>query len=197
MPTLFRSLAELFEKIGAIKKRLEIMSVAADFLSRLDVEEVEPALSLILGRAFSKWSHKTLEVNWLTLTRILQRITEVDWKFFREALASTGDVGAATQTVIEKAKIKKQVLLLEKRLTITEVRRLLESIAGAIGLGSREKKERLIGALLSRVSSVEAKYLVKIFVGEMRMGLSEGLMEHAVARAFCVPLVNVQKASMF
>jgi DNA ligase-1 len=43
---------------------------------------------------------------------------------------------------------------------------------------------------------VEAKYLVKIFVGEMRTGLYEGLMEQAVAKAFDVPLATVQKASM-
>jgi DNA ligase-1 len=92
--------------------------------------------------------------------------------------------------------VKKQALLLEKTLTITEVRRLLRSIAGTAGSGSREKKERLIAALLSQASPVEAKYLVKIFVGEMRTGLHEGLMEQAVAKAFDVPLATVQKASM-
>jgi len=86
--------------------------------------------------------------------------------------------------------------LLEKTLTITEVRRLLESIAGTAGSGSREKKARLITALLSQASRVEAKYLVKIFVGEMRTGLHEGLMEQAVAKAFDVPLATVQKAIM-
>jgi DNA ligase-1 len=50
--------------------------------------------------------------------------------------------------------------------------------------------------LLSQASPVEAKYLIKIFVGEMRTGLYEGLMEQAVAKAFDVPLATVQKASM-
>ena len=85
---------------------------------------------------------------------------------------------------------------MEETLPITEVRRLLKSIAGTAGSGSREKKDRLIAALLSQVSPVEAKYLVKIFVGEMRTGLHEGLMEQAVARAFKAPLATVQKANM-
>jgi len=196
MATLFKSLAELLEKIEATKKRLEIIGMAADFLRCLDAEEVEPAVSMILGRAFPKWSQKTLDVSWATLSGILLRITGVDWDVFRKAFAGTGDVGAAVKAVFEKTKVKKQALLLEKTLTITEVRRLLESTAGTAGSGSREKKERLIAALLSQASPVEAKYLVKIFVGEMRTGLNEGLMEQAVAKAFDVPLATVQKASM-
>jgi len=196
MPVLFKSLAELLEKVEATKKRLEIIGLTADFLKGLDAEEVEPAVSMILGRAFPKWSEKTLEVSWATLSGILQQITSVDWDVFREAFTSTGDIGAAAKAVFEKTNVKKQALLLEKTLTITEVRRLLEAIAGAAGSGSREKKERLIAALLSQASPVEAKYLVKIFVGEMRTGLHEGLMEQAVAKAFDVPLATVQKASM-
>ena len=196
MPTLFKSLAELLEKVEATKKRLEIIALTADFLKSLDAEEVEPAVSMILGRAFPKWSPKTLEVSWATLSSILQRTAGVDWGAFREAFASTGDIGAAAKAVFEKANVKKQALLLEKTLTITEVRRLLEALAGASGSGSREKKERLIAALLSQASPMEAKYLVKIFVGEMRTGLYEGLMEQAVAKAFEVPLATVQKASM-
>ncbi len=196
MAMLFKSLAELLEKIEVTKKRLEIIGMTAEFLRCLEAEEVEPAVSMILGRAFPKWSQKTLDVSWATLSNILIRTTGADWDVFREAFSNTGDVGAAVKAVLEKTKVKKQVLLLEKALTITEVRRLLESIAGTTGSGSKEKKERLIAALLSQASPLEAKYLAKVFVGEMRTGLHEGLMEQAVAKAFDVPLATVQKASM-
>jgi len=196
MPTLFKSLAELLEKVEATKKRLEIIGMTADFLKSLNAEEVEPAVSMIVGRAFPKWSPKTLDVSWATLSGILQRVTGADWDVFHDAFTGTGDVGAAAKAVFEKTNVKKQALLLERTLTIAEVRRLLESIAETTGSGSREKKERLITALLSQASPVEAKYMVKIFLGEMRTGLHEGLMEQAVAKAFDVPLPTVQKASM-
>ena len=196
MPTLFKSLAELLEKIEATKKRLQIIDLTADFLRKLEPEEVEPAVSMILGRPFPKYSPKTLDVSWATLSAILQRTASVDWNAFREAFSSTGDIGSATKTVFEKTKMKKQALLVEKALTITEVRSMLEAIAETTGSGSREKKERLVTALLSQASPVEAKYLVKILIGEMRTGLHEGLMEQAVARAFEIPLPTVQKASM-
>ena len=196
MPTLFMTLAKFLEKVESTRKRLEIVSITADFLMHLEPQEVEPAVSMVLGRAFPKWSQKTLEVNWKTLSGVLQRVVGVDLSAFREAFTSTGDIGDAVKAVFRKNYIKKQTVLLEKKLTINEVKRLLELIAETGGSGSRGKKERLISALLSQASPVEAKYLVKIFLGEMRTGLNEGLMEQAVAKAFEAPLTVVQKATM-
>ena len=196
MPMLFKSLAELLEKIEATRKRLQMISMVADFLKTLEAAELEPAVSMILGSPFPKWSQKTLEISWTTLSEILKRITQVDWNVFLEAFNSTGDIGSAAKAIFEKTTIKRQALLFEKELTVVEVRRSLEAIAETAGSGSREKKERLLTALLSQASPVEAKYLVKIFTGEMRTGFHEGLMEQAVAKAFELPLVTVQKASM-
>jgi DNA ligase-1 len=196
MQTPFKALAELCEKLGATSKRLLMIDLVADFLKNLETLEVEPAVSMILGRPFPKWSQQTLEVSWATLSEIIKRITGVEWSVFMEAFGKTGDVGSATKAVFEESKVKRQATLFERTLTIAEVRRSLRAIAETTGYGSREKKERLIEALLSLASPAEAKYLVKIFIGEMRTGFYEGLMEQAVSKAFQIPLEVVQKASM-
>jgi len=153
---------------------------------------------MILGRAFPKWDQRVLEVSWATLSGVIKRLTDVDWKDFREAFSSTGDVGAATKIVFEKAgKVQKQAMLFEKPLTILEVRRRLEAIAETIGYGSRERKERLLETLLGEATPLEVKYLVKILIGEMRTGFFEGMMELAVSEAFQIPLDVVQRAGMF
>jgi len=196
MPTLFRSLAELLEKIESTRKRTEITSLMADFLRSLEPEEVEPAVSLILGRAFPKWSQKTLEVSGAILMENLKRVTNVDWTAFSDAFSQTGDIGSAAMAVFEKIKVKRQSVLFQEPLTIIQVRRSMEAIAEAAGAGSREKKERLMTVLFSQAQPLEVKYLVKVFIGEMRTGLREGLLEQAVAKAFNVPLAVVQRAGM-
>ncbi len=196
MPTLFRSIADLLEKIEATRSRLQTTSLAADFLKNLETEELAPAMSLILGRPFPKWSQKTLEVNWNILRGILMRVTGADWNVFGEAFTQTGDIGSAAKTVYENGKLRRQAVLFEKPLTVLEVHRSLEAIADARGVGSRDRKERLVAALLSQASPVEAKYLVKVFTGEMRTGFFEGLMEQAVSKAFGIPGALVQRASM-
>jgi DNA ligase-1 len=196
MQTTFKALADLCEELEATTKRLIMINLVANFLKNLRDQEVEPAVSMILGRPFPKWSQQTLEVSWTTISEIIKSITEVEWNIFTEAFSKTGDVGSATKTIFEKSKIKRQATLFERTLTITEARRSLEAIAETTGYGSREKKERLIKALLSLASPVEAKYLVKIFIGDMRTGFHEGLMEQAVSKAFEIPLEAVQRASM-
>jgi len=197
MPTEFRALADLCEKLEATKKRLQMTDLVADFLKKLNNDEVEPATSMILGRSFPKWDQRVLEVSWATLSDIIKRLANMDWEDFRDAFNQTGDVGGATKIVFEKAgKIQKQATLFEKLLTILEVRHSLEAIAETTGYGSREKKERLLETLLSSASPLEAKYLVKILIGEMRTGFYEGMMEQSVAKAFGIPLDIVQRASM-
>ena len=196
MATLFRSLAEVLEKVEATRSRLQSTALIADFLRSLEPGEVEPAVSMVVGRAFPKWSQKTLDLSWVILSGILQHVTGSDWSVFGEAFGKSGDIGASTMAVYEKSRMRRQLALFEKPLTVLEVRRSLEAIADAEGSGSRQKKERLITALLSQASPVEAKYLVKVFVGEMRTGFSEGLMEQAVSKAFGVPLGLVQHAGM-
>jgi DNA ligase-1 len=196
MPTSFNALAELCEKLEATNKRLVMVDLVAEFLKSLEAQEVESAASMILGRPLPKWSQQTLEVSWATLSETIKRITGVEWNIFIETFSKTGDVGSATKTIFEDSKIKKQATLFERKLTVAEVRRSLEAIAETNGYGSKEKKERLIEALLSLASPIEAKYLVKIFIGEMRTGFHEGLMEQAISKAFQIPLEVVQKATM-
>lgn len=196
MPTPFKALAELCEKLENMTKRIPMINLAADFLKNLEANEVEPAVSMILGRALPKQSQQTLEVSWATISEIVRRITGVGWELFIKAFSKTGDVGSAAKIVFENSKLKRQTPLFERVLTITEVRQSFEAIAQTAGYGSREKKERIIETLLSSASPIEAKYLVKIIIGEMRTGFNEGLMEQAVSKAFQIPLEDVQRASM-
>ena len=127
MPTSFKSLSELLEKVEATKKRLEITDLTANYIKTLAPEEIELATNMMVGRAFPEFSQKSLDINWSTLTRVLERISEFDWNLFREAMASTGDIGSATKAVLEKTKAKKQTQLTQKSLTIMEARRAARS----------------------------------------------------------------------
>ncbi len=196
METDFRAIVELCEKLEATSKRILMVSLVADFLKDLDSDEVEPAVSMLLAKAFPKWDQRTLEVSWTTLSGVIKRITDVEWSDFSDAFGKTGDIGAATKIVFEKGKLRKQATLFEKPLTILEVRRNLEAIAETTGYGSRERKERLLETLLGRATPLEAKYLIKIMIGEMRTGFHEGLMELAVSEAFDISRETVRRASM-
>ncbi|MEM2915666.1 MAG: DNA ligase, partial [Candidatus Bathyarchaeia archaeon] len=194
---LFQMLTELCEKLSATTKRNQMIKNVADFLKILEDEEVEPAVSMLLGRAFPKWDQRTLDVNWTTISNVVERLTKTNWKEFSAAFRKTGDIGSATQVVFEVNRVHRQAALFEEPLTISEVRKILEAIAEATGQGASERKERLIESLFGRAKPLEAKYLVKILIGEMRTGFHEGLMELAVSEAFSIQLKEVQRATMY
>jgi len=168
----------------------------AAFITQLEASEVKAAILMLLGRVFPKWDQRTLEISWSTLSKTILRIAGKDAQYFTWAFNQTGDVGDAARIVLEAGNIRKQATLLDKHLTISEVHRSFESLAEATGAGSRVKKERSLEALLGSATPMEAKYLVKILLGEMRTGFHEGLMEAAIAEAFDVSLELVKKASM-
>jgi DNA ligase-1 len=196
MQTEFRALAELGDKLENTTKRTIMVKLVAEFLGNLSHNEIKPATSMILGRPFPKTDSRTLEVSWATIRNVVNRLAKVNWKDFMEAFGKTGDLGATIQSIFETSKVERQVTLVEKSLTLLEVRSRLEAIAEIGGAGSRERKERLLETLLGDATPLEAKYIIKILIGEMRTGFHEGLMELAISKAFDVPQEVVRKANM-
>jgi len=163
-PTLFSDLAKLCGALGATAKRKEKARLLAEFLRRLEPEEVDSAVLLITGSIFPEFDPRTLEVGWRTLRRVLEG--------------------------------GRQTTLVEEPLTIGRVHRTLEEIAEATGPGSRRRKEGLLEGLISRAGPMEAEMLVRIVFGEMRIGVSEGMMLEGVAEASASDLKLVRRALM-
>jgi DNA ligase-1 len=193
----FKELAELCDKLEATSKRGEMVDLVAGFLRKLQPDEVEPAVSMLLGRPVQKWSSKTLEVSWATLHELIFRITRVKPQEFAAAFSKTGDLGAATAMIFESSRRRRQAVFLEKPLTILDVKHLFEKIAQLKGPGVRERKERLLESTFSRATPQEAKCLMKIIIKETRTGFQEGLMELSIAKTFGVPQEAIRRATMF
>lgn len=193
----FRELAELGERLKSTTKRNEMVELGADFLKRLELDEIESAVGMLLGRTFPRASEERLEVSWETLRDIILRVTEASSREIEAAFEKTGDLGETTAILFESRKKCQRSLLEEEALALLEVQRTMREVARVKGSGSRQRKERLIEGLLNRSDPIEAKYLVKIVIGEMRTGFKEGLMELAVAKAFEVSEELVRRASMF
>lgn len=197
MPTTFQEVAQLLERLETKRKRKEIVEVTAEFLKRLEKDELAPAVCIMLGKPFPRSFQARLDVNWATLWSAISQLVEVDPHVFNEVFNATGDVGSSVQAVLAGTRQRQQVLLSAEKLLLVDVQRLLMEIARASGEGSRCRKERLLLSLMAMASPLESKYLTRLLLGEMRMGLNEGLLSSAVSRAFQVPAALVTRAVMF
>ena len=196
MPTPFYKLATLCVKLESTTKRKAKVKWVASFLNELEADEGSPAIHMLLGKTSPDWDQRVLEVSWATLSSIIKKITGASAITFSAAFRRTGDMGDATKLVLEEGRVKKQSKLFEEKLSIHQVYQTFERISETTGKGSRERKERLLESLLGYTSPLEAKYLIRIMIGEMRTGFHEGLMELAISEAFNLQPPLVQKKSM-
>src|SRR5205085_450280 len=98
-----------------------------------------------------------------------------------------GDFGSATQDLLTAHKPE------PPRLTTVEVETVFRRIAAT---GGAKGKGELVAALLRRATPLEAKYLIKVMTGDLRIGLKENLVEESIAAAFEEEHSAVRRANM-
>lgn len=180
-----KDFAEICERIAATTKKLEKTAVVADYLKSRPAEEAAIAAVFLSGRPFPVWEETTLQVGGRLLWSLVAELAGKDSSELTAQYRKLGDLGAVAAAVLpERGK---------SQLSLTEVESLFRQIAAARGSSA---KTALARELLSRATPLEAKYIVKIMTGDLRIGLKESLVEEAIARAYGTTLAEVQRANM-
>ncbi|MGE5172440.1 MAG: ATP-dependent DNA ligase [Betaproteobacteria bacterium] len=187
--TLFSELSAFCEVLEKTKKRKEIAHLAGLFLKGLPWDEVPPAVNLILGKAFPK---RPLDVSGASIIELLPDLIGSDTRKYNESFSEAPDFGEAIRVLLEKSGF----ISLGERLTIKDVSLAFEKIAETVGTGSRLKKRELLSGLLRKASPLEAKYIVKNVIGEMRHGVDEGMILEALSSTLAIDGALLRRASM-
>ncbi|HZP42819.1 MAG TPA: ATP-dependent DNA ligase [Candidatus Binatia bacterium] len=173
--TPFRDLAALCEALARTRSRRALAGRLAEFLAALDPDEVRPAVRLLLGTA----GKGEAAVSGATVARVLARMAGRP-QMPPEAWAGAVDFGEAAERLLAESGSGAGE---PPALAIAEVEARIRALAGARGAGSRAAKERLLADLLAALTPVEAKYVVKNLIREMRTGVADGIVLDALARA--------------
>ena len=189
----FRTLAELGESLEATRSRKSLAALVAEYLRSLSSDEVAPAAQMIIGRVFPEREGRPLNLSGAAVSRVVKQVVQTSQRkrqtFAREAV----DFGQSVQMMFEAGH---RLAPLGAPLSVLEVWRAFQEIGSASGAGSRRRKDDVLRTLLERSTAVEAKYIVKLAVGEMRHGVSEGLLLDGIALAADLPRTMVHRANM-
>lgn len=181
------SFAHVAESVAATTKKTEKVRLVADYFRSRPAEEAAPAAILLSGRAFAKWEERTLNVGGSLLWRALAEVSGKPDLALTAAYRRHGDLGAAAEEVLDgHAPAQSSLRLADLAAIFDELARTSRA----------EHKLRLIVDLLRRATPLEAKYIIKIITGDLRIGLKESLVEEAVAAAFGEKTADVQRANM-
>jgi DNA ligase-1 len=194
-----RKFAEAAERIAATTRKLEKVAIVADHLNSRPPQEASIAAVFLSGKPFPAWEQTTLQVGGRLLWQMVQELSEKSDEEMTAAYRRHGDLGAAASEVLpEPARVGTEEneslnLADESGLTLRQVQTTFRSMAAARGPTA---KALLVRELLSRVTPLEAKYIIKIVTGDLRIGLKESLVEEAIARAFGISAKEAQRANM-
>jgi len=180
-----RKLAETCEAIAATNKRLVKTGIVADYLKSHTPDEAAVSAVFLSGRAFPAWEETTLQVGGSLLWRIVAELSGKNEAELAVAYRKHGDLGAVAEEVLGERT--------GQGLRVMEVSTTFREIAAARGPAA---KTALVRGLLSRATPLEAKYIIKIITGDLRIGLKESLVEDATAKAYEAQLADVQRANM-
>ncbi len=178
-------LAETCEAIAATTKKLLKTGIVADYLKSRTVDEAAVSAVFLSGRAFPAWEETTLQVGGALLWRVVQELSGKNEAMLTSAYRKHGDLGAVAGEVLAERS--------GQDLRVLEVADTFRQIAAARGPAA---KTALVRDLLERATPLEAKYIVKIMTGDLRIGLKESLVEEAIAKAYAGTLAEVQRANM-
>ena len=177
--------AQTADAIAATTSKLSKTSLVADYIRSLPPDQAAIAAIFLSGRPFAAYEETTLQVGGSLLWRIISELSGKSEHQLTELYRRYGDAGGVAAAALPQKP--------EAILSLADVQRAFAGIAAARGPAA---KAHILRQLLERATPLEAKYIVKIISGDLRIGLKESLVEEAIARAFAAPLAQVQRANM-
>jgi DNA ligase-1 len=187
MSASLQQFAQLCQELAATSKKLEKRFLIADYLKPLAIKDISRAALYLSGQPFAETDRRTLNVGGSLLSKAVSQLSGADRNAMYAAYRRNGDLGAAAYDLLANRQPMPQPLSLE------DVEAAFDEIAAAKGPTA---KQRLVLDLLAKATPLEAKYLIKLITGDMRIGVKQSLVEEAIAFAYSAEPAQVRRAVM-
>jgi DNA ligase-1 len=178
---LYKELAELYEKLEKTSKRLEKTHLISKLLEKTPADNLPTVVILLQGRIFPAWDERKIGVAARSVLKAISTATGIDADKVEQEWKKSGDLGLTAEKLIAK---KKQATLASHDIKVDKMFQNLAALASASGEGAVERKVGLIAELLTSAKPLEARYIIRTVLEEMRVGVGEGSMRDAIVWAY-------------
>ena len=171
--------------VGSTSATLEKARILGVYFRTLDDDDLRRAAVFMSGRAFSPSKRRTLGLGWATVSKAVSSLSGRDEEELGRIFRKHSDLGDWAGEALEGRTHPEPV-------SLQEIEEALEAIRTARG----KAKEVPLTSLLRRLDPESARFFIKILSSELRIGLSEGLVEAAIKEAFDVPITQVKRVHL-
>jgi DNA ligase-1 len=186
-------LVDYYKKLEEVSAKLEKTRILAKLFKEVPSTELDKVVLLVQGAVFPKFTGYELGIATQMMMKAISKATGVSIDKIEKEFAKVGDLGLVAEKFTKE---RKQVTLFTKKLTIEKVFKNLQELAFVTGAGSQDKKLALITELLVSAKPEEARYIVRTILGELRVGVAEGLIRDAIVEAFLIKEGEKKKEEM-
>src|SRR6266566_735051 len=174
----FAKLAHTFEELERTSSRLTLIELLTQLFRSIErLEEIEQVCYLVQGRVAPFFEAMEMGMAEKSVTRSIALASHTTPEHIAALYATLGDLGAVADQV------KREKKSAPSALSVDEVFEELRAIAQTSGKGAVEQKSARLVSLLTRVDDVSAKYVVRIVLGNLRMGIGDATVLDALAKA--------------
>ncbi|PTX94308.1 ATP-dependent DNA ligase [Opitutus sp. ER46] len=187
----FGRFAAVAEQVRATPRKLEKVEILRAYLTELSAADAATAVVFLTGRAFPQADGRVLTLGWAVIKRAVLEVAGLSEADYRAAYHRFADAGEAAEALLQRARPGQAHAAASP--TLAAVAELFAEIAATRGpVAKLEWLQRCLAVM----TPAEAKYLVKIVTGDLRIGLKEGLVEEAIAAATAEPTEAIRQANM-
>ncbi len=173
----FSELTEYFEKLDNTSSRLSLIEILSELFRKTDSQEIDKIVYLLQGRLAPFFVPVEIGMAEKTVAQSLANAYESTREEVIMLYQKTGDLGITAQQLSSKFKIQ------NSKLTVNDVFDILNKIASTKGEGTVEKRQKLLSDLLKELDPISAKHLVRIPLGNTRLGVGDPTVLDALATA--------------
>src|SRR5438445_7242081 len=185
-----RRWSEVAERVAATTRTSEKTAVLADYLAGLTPAELPVAAVFLTGRPFAESDQRAAGLGWAAIATTVTDLASVPRNALGEAYDRSSDLGVAVADVLAQSGRTPDPAYAPSLHDVAAAYAAIETASGPAAKGA------ILRDVLARSDPLTAKYIVKVLTGELRIGLREGLVEAAIAKAFDRPLDAVKWAGM-
>ena len=193
---LFGDVAGLAEDLAAEGGRLKKRAAIAEAIGRVAEESVEDAgrfAMYLAGEPFAESDPRKLNAGGALLNKAVKEVSGAEDAALTAAYRRHGDLGAAAFDLLEARGGLAATKHSHGALTLVEVEAIFARMAVAV---TTKIRAEAVAELLRRATPLEAKYLLKLMLGDMRIGVKQSLVEEAIAVASGAEVSAVRHAVM-
>jgi DNA ligase-1 len=176
----YKELCEVYEELEKNPSRLVKTEILSKFLKKMKNEKNKEIIYLLEGKAFPDYSEKEFGISDKLCIKALEKASGISSKDIVNKWKKIGDLGKVAFEIISK---KKQNTLFSHKLTVDKVLDNLKKLPELVGKGTVDKKLSLISELLTSSSGTEAKYIIRILLNDLRIGVAAGTIRDSIVEA--------------